>query len=146
MDEEIEKFLGLNIRIGLVKLGKSANYWSTNPLYKNEVASKTISQNRFQSLLTNIHFADNEAIQPDNRLGKIQTLIDKMQRKFQELYTPEESIVIDESLIPWSGRLVFRHYIPAKAYKYGIKVFKLCSSEGYVWSLQGYRGKNASSG
>ena len=46
-DEEIKKFLGLIIWMGLVKKGKIANYWSTNPLHKNEVAPSIMSRNRF---------------------------------------------------------------------------------------------------
>ena len=145
-DEEIKKFLGLIIWMGLVKKGKIANYWSTNPLYKNEVAPSIMSRNRFQELLRYIHFADNVTIDPTDRRAKILALVDLLQSKFQKLYTPEESIVIDESLVPWRGRLIFRQYIPSKAHKYGIKLFKLCAGQGYCWSLQMYVGKNGTGG
>ena len=102
--------------MGLVKKGKIANYWSTNPLYKNEVAPSIMSRNRFQELLRYIHFVDNVTIDPTDRRAKIQALVDLLQSKFQELYTPEENIVIDESLIPWRGRLIFRQYKPSKAH------------------------------
>ena len=42
--------------------------------------------------------------------------------------------------------MVFSQYLPAKSHKYGIKVFNLCSSEGYCWSLQVYGGKSATGG
>ena len=42
------------------------------------------------------------------------------------MYTPEKHIVVDESLVPWRGRIVFLQYLPSKAHKYGVKVFKLC--------------------
>ena len=130
----------------LVKKGKIANYWSTNPLYKSEVALNIISRNRFQELLRYIHFADNVTIDPTDRTAKIQALADLLQSKFQELYTPEESIVIDESLIPWRGSLIFCQYIPCKAHKYGIKLFKLFAGQGYCWSLQIHAGKTGTGG
>lgn len=80
---------------------------------------------------------------PENRLGKILQLFDKLQKKYQETFTPGENIVIDKTLIPWRGRLIFKQYIPDKAHKYGIKLFKLCSSEGYTWSMKIYSGKSA---
>ena len=46
-EEEIKKFLGLIIWMGLVKKGKIANYGPTNLLYKNEVAPSFMSRNRF---------------------------------------------------------------------------------------------------
>ena len=109
--------------MGLVKKGKISNYCSTNPLYKNEVATSIMSRNRFQELLRYIHIVDNVTIDPTDRRAKIQALVDLLQSKFQELYTPEESIVIDESLLPWRGRLIFHQYIPCKAHKYEIKLF-----------------------
>lgn len=69
-----------------------------------------------------------------------------MQKKFKDLYTPEEDIIIDESLVPWRGRLLFRQYLPAKAHKYGVKLFKLCSQKGYTWALQVYGRKVSTAG
>ncbi|KOC58679.1 hypothetical protein WH47_08076 [Habropoda laboriosa] len=45
--------------------------------------------------------------------------------------------------IPWRGRLIFKQYIPNKAHKYGIKLFKLCSNEGYTWAMKIYSGRSA---
>ena len=47
-------------------------------------------------------------------------------------------------MVPWRGRLIFRQYIPAKSHKYGIKLFKLCSTEGYTWSAKIYSGRDTS--
>ncbi|XP_055918325.1 piggyBac transposable element-derived protein 4-like [Eupeodes corollae] len=52
-------------------------------------------------------------------------------------------MVIDETVIPWRGRLVFRQYIPNKAHPYGIKLFNLCSTEGFTWSTKIYSGKSS---
>ena len=126
--------------------GKIANYWSTNPLYNNEVAPSIMFHNRFQELLRYIHFVDNVTIDLTDQRAKIQALVDLLQSKFQELYTPEDSIVIDESLIPWRGRLIFCQYIPFKAHKYGIKLFKLCARQGCCWLLQRHAGKTGTGG
>ncbi|KAJ8945521.1 hypothetical protein NQ314_009196 [Rhamnusium bicolor] len=40
------------------------------------------------------------------------------------------------------GRLVMRQYIKNKRHRYGIKLFKLCSSGGFTYSMQTYAGKN----
>ncbi|KAG5883710.1 hypothetical protein JTB14_012416 [Gonioctena quinquepunctata] len=50
-------------------------------------------------------------------------------------------MVINESMIPWRGRLKFRQYIPTKSHKYGVKLFKLCSPSGYTWKCQIYTGR-----
>ncbi|KAF9806464.1 hypothetical protein SFRURICE_001259 [Spodoptera frugiperda] len=59
-DEEMLKFLGLLIYMGLKKLPKMSDYWSNNILYKNKVASQAMSRNRFELLLRCWHFEDNK--------------------------------------------------------------------------------------
>lgn len=142
-NEEVRRFLGLTLWMGLVKLSTLKDYWSTRKMYKQDVPQSTMSRNRYQLLLAMIHFNNNETIEKGNRLGKIQPLVNLLRQKFQALFSPGENIVIDETLVPWRGRLIFRQYIPNKAHRYGIKLFKLCSSEGYTWSLIVYSGKSA---
>ena len=88
-----------------------------------------------------LHFSDNETSESGDRLAKIQPLIDMLQKNFQSLFCPEDA-VIDETLVPWRGRLTFRQYIPNKTHRYGVKLFKLCSMVGYTWALKVYSGKS----
>ena len=86
-----------------------------------------------------LHFSDNETSESGDRSAKIQPLIDMLQKNFQSLFCPEEDAVIDETLVPWRGRLTFRQYIPNKTHRYGVK---LCSMVGYTWALKVYSGKS----
>ena len=47
---------------------------------------------------------------------------------------------LDESMMLWRGRLVFRQYIKNKKHKYGIKVFELCTFDGLVLNIEAYSG------
>ncbi|XP_008482636.3 piggyBac transposable element-derived protein 4, partial [Diaphorina citri] len=143
-NEEIKKFLFLAMHMGLVKLGAIPDYWSTSPLYNLPLPRSVMSRNRFQILLKNVHFADNTQIEQGDRLGKIKRITELIQQKFKALYYPGKDFVIDESLIPWRGRLIMRQYIPNKAHRYGVKLYKLCSLDGYTWSFKIYTGKSSS--
>lgn len=59
---------------------------------------------------------------------------------------PEESLVIDESVIPFRGRLSFRQYLPGKRHKYGIKLFKLTDPKGFTYKIKVYEGKGTNKG
>lgn len=63
-------------------------------------------------------------------------------KNYKNVYTPGEKVCVDESLVAWRGRLIFRQYIPNKRAKYGIKVFKLCTEKGNTWNLIVYCGKS----
>lgn len=140
--EEMKNFFGLFMWMGLVRMGNITSYWSTKLVYKNTIAPSVMSRNRFELLLRLLHFSNNENIIPGDRLAKIQPLVDLLEIKYKNAFVPGEDYVIDETLVPWRGRLIFRQYIPNKAHKYGVKLFKLCSSEGYTWASKIYSGKS----
>lgn len=139
---EMVKFLGLIGWMGLVKLPAIKDYWRVHKLYGVPLARTVMPRNRFELILKFIHFADNSVADPNDRLCKLRELLNMFVELYQKTYLPGKRVCVDESLIPWRGRLIFRQYIPNKAAKYGIKVFKLCTEKGYTWNLKVYCGKS----
>lgn len=119
--DEIERFFGIIMWMGLFQLPSIESYWRTSFLYSNKIKS-LMSRNRFQLLLKMIHFNNNEdAI--ENRLHKINPLIQKLIVSFQAAIIPQDELCIDETIVPFRGRLSFRQYIKNKRHKFGIKLF-----------------------
>ncbi|KAL3277646.1 hypothetical protein HHI36_012986 [Cryptolaemus montrouzieri] len=56
--------------MGLVRLSALSDYRATKGIYRLETPSSTITRNRYQLLLSLLHFSDNESILQD--LEKIQ--------------------------------------------------------------------------
>lgn len=140
---EMRKFLGLIIWMGLSSCPRISDYWSTSILYKNSVAPNVMSRNRFQLLLRFWHFNDNQNPEEPGRLSKIAPLINLLNKVFKNLKTAEEELAIDETMVPFRGRLVFRQFLPKKANKYGVKLFKLCDSKAYTYTIKVYSGKGS---
>lgn len=139
--DEIKRFFGLILFMGIVRLPKLADYWSTDLLISQSFPRTVMSRNRFEILLRMIHFSNNDNQRYGDRLFKIRELIDTLNFNFETYYYPGENLCIDESLVPFRGRIIFRQYIKLKRHKYGIKVFKLCSNPGYTNRIQVYAGK-----
>lgn len=129
--------------MGIVKLPAIYTYWSKDLFYKNAFVPQVMSRNRFQLLLKMIHFANDDEIGSD-RLGKVRKLLELLEKNFLSR-NPGEILVVDESMIPWRGRLIFRQYNPRKSDKYGVKDYKLCDPSGYTYTSSIYCGKNATS-
>lgn len=111
-------------------------------LYKNDVAGRIMSRNRFELLLRFWHF-DNDAQNNDSdKIFKIKILVDSLNDIFSNLKEPAEKLAIDETIIPFRGRLGFSQYIPNKRHKYGIKLFKVCDPEAYTYRISIYQGKS----
>ena len=112
--------LGLLLWMGLVHLPTIAKYWSNSCLYRNHI-SGIMTRNRFQLILRAWHFADNQAGNT-SRIHKIDAFVKILVAKFATAKQPGQNVVIDESMVPFRGRLSFRQYIPDKAHKYGIVI------------------------
>ncbi|XP_044732267.1 piggyBac transposable element-derived protein 4-like [Chrysoperla carnea] len=142
--EEMMKFIALYMLMGIVKFPTFESYWKLDAIYYHPIFHNVnISYNRFSSILRCWHFVDNEAPRDRNeRLYKIKPLLDLVINNWKSLLTPDECIVIDESMMPFRGRISFRQYNPSKAHKYGLKIYKLCTEEGFVWNYNIYIGRD----
>lgn len=139
--EEIMTFIGLQIWMGLFRAPKLADYWSKKKIYLNKIAG-VMSRNRFELLLANWHFQDNQTANTSDRLHKLGPLLEQLKKNFQKFYIPKEQICVDETLVPFRGRLAFVQYIKNKRHKFGVKLYKLCLEGGYTYDLKIYCGKD----
>ena len=145
--QEIKKFFAIIIHMSLLRKSSLRDYWSLRPIIHTPYASSVgMSRDRFLALLTMFHLNNNDAKTARGQPGydplfKIRPVIDTLITKFQDTYTPEEQMTIDEAICPFRGRIFFRVYIKGKPHKYGIKIFELCEAKsGYVYNLEVYTG------
>uniref|UniRef100_A0A1S4LVC0 PiggyBac transposable element-derived protein domain-containing protein n=2 Tax=Ixodes scapularis TaxID=6945 RepID=A0A1S4LVC0_IXOSC len=144
--EEIKLLLGVWILQGIVQKPTLNSYFTQQPLLETPIFYQLFTEKRFCLLLKYLHFADNGAAVPEDmlnpRLHKIRPILEHLVEKFQQAYTPQRDICIDESLLLWKGRLGWKLYIPMKRARFGMESFRLCeSASGYVWNIFVYTGK-----
>lgn len=82
--DEIAKFLALIGWMGLVKLPSIKNYWRVHKLYGIPLARTVIPRNRFELILKFIHFSDNTNADPEDRLYKVRSVVDKFISNYQK--------------------------------------------------------------
>ena len=68
-------------------------------------------------------------------------LLDLVLPKFESENVTHESVTIDEAMIPFKGRLSFKQYIKNKPTKWAFVLSD--ATNGYVYQIQIYTGKNA---
>lgn len=102
-----------------------------------------MTRNRFEQLLSMLHFSDNQALDTEfDRLHKITPLVEKLLEPFQLVMTADENVCIDETMVPFRGRLKFRQYFQNRRHKFEINGHKLCTQNGYTYNLKIYCGKD----
>ena len=149
--EDILAYIGINIAMGIKDLPEITDYWAQEPIIRSPWFLSVMSLKRFQAISRFIHFADNATALPRNnptydKLWKIRSVIESVNRQAQASYTPGKSISIDESMIGTRGRLSFLQYMPKKPTKWGIKVWVSSESKtGYIYNFHVYTGKGVES-
>jgi len=144
--KEMHKFFGLIIQMGCNQSHSLKDYWSREEQYCSPFYSNVMVRDRFFHILRFLHFENNDK-PPNhddpyyNRLWKIQKIVDTLNNKFCELYNSTEHLAVDEVIMLYKQRVVFRQYIPKKHKTFGIKIYKLCESLGHTYDMSMYLGK-----
>ncbi|KAJ8886947.1 hypothetical protein PR048_013161 [Dryococelus australis] len=95
------------------------HFWSEQSDLGVQVVKDTMSGNRFDHILSNLHVNGNTAI-PDNsteKLYKLRPMIDLLNTRFPELYNGTQEMSVDESMITFKGSSSMKHYNLQKTYK-----------------------------
>lgn len=138
--QEMKLFIGLLFHTGTIRVNRLEDYWKTSELFNINFFRKYMSRNRFMLILRNLHFIDNEN-DDNNRLNKIEPIVTYFNNKMTDIYEASKNLSLDESMVLFRGRLVFRQYIKNKRHKYGIKLYMLTESDGLVHRIMIYSGQ-----
>lgn len=79
-----------------------------------------MSIDRYWLLLKFLHFVDNFTITHrtrgyEKKVAKVSSILEYLNMKFAEIYTPHRELSIDESLLLWKGHLSWVQCIRTKA-------------------------------
>ncbi|XP_049952377.1 uncharacterized protein LOC126466866 [Schistocerca serialis cubense] len=133
---EIEKYIGINILAGVVKIPSYRTYWAEATRF-SPIADST-PRNRFDNPRNYLHVNDNTKMKqredPDyDKLFKVRPFVDKIKQCFS-IIEPEEYHSVDELIIPFNGHSSLKHCVKSKPHKWGIKVFACAGSSGIVYN------------
>jgi hypothetical protein len=88
----------------------------------------------------NSKFISNKEDPNYDRLFKVRPFITEMRKNFLEI-EKTEFLSVDEIIVPFKGRSNLKQYIKNKPHKWGIKIFALADSKGFVYDFEIYTGK-----
>ena len=99
--KEIEKLLGIYLKMGLVQMAGSRMYWETETRYPP--VADVMPRNRFQTMLTSLHLVNNLTVsetEKKDKLWKIRPWLDSFREKCLQV-VPEEHNSVDEMIQFW---------------------------------------------
>jgi hypothetical protein len=113
--------------------GTLRDYWTKMEQHSTPFYGQTRARDRYYHILRFLHYKHNNrngVDRTDERLWKLRNLFEIIRTKF---YNPSEHLAIDEVIVKFKGRVLFKQYIPTKRKRFGVKMFKICDSTGYIY-------------
>ena len=139
----MKAWVGLCMLMGILRLPSRHGYWRKSKLLLRTQFGTVMSRNRFDQIWHYLHLSDNAGDDGSDKLYKLRWFMNFLNDKFMTVYVPDGHFTLDESMIKFKGRLQFRHYMPAKPIKWGVKVWTLAeSTTGYMSRFQVYIGRD----
>lgn len=132
--------------------------WTTDTVYGSGFFRSAMSLERYQAICKYVRFDDSVArrtprqygdhakptyTKSADRLALIRPILELFRRNFRDKYSPSENITVDERIVSFRGRVVFRVYSKGKPDPYGMKVYALSDAENaYFSTFDVYTGKS----
>ena len=100
----LKAFIAILLVSSYVNWPRRTMYWEHNEDTHNKTASSLLSQNHFDEIMQHVHLADNSNLDKEDKFAKVRPLIDKLNEQCLANYLSEQSVNIDESMVPYFGR------------------------------------------
>jgi len=137
--DEIRGFLAMLILSGY----RRRMYWEQAANCHNAVAASFMTRDRFEEVMRNLHLADNNNLNIEDKVAKVRPLFDILNKSFLARFRPEAHLSIDESMVPYFGHHGCKQYIRVKPIRFGYKIWYLNTTLGYLVQFQPYQGKGS---
>ena len=146
---ELVAFLGIQFLMGYHRLPELSMYWERQPDtgYGLGIVHQAMTRERFKFISKHLACAYHGELDKDKQLKvrkdpiyKIRSLVDVLNKQFNECRRPPRWQSIDESMVKFKGRSMFRQTMKGKPIKSGFKIWSRCCSRGYTYNFEIYHG------
>ncbi|KAH7977007.1 hypothetical protein HPB52_022817 [Rhipicephalus sanguineus] len=128
--------------LGYHSVTSEDSYWSTAEDLCVPIVATVMARNRFRQLKRFFHVVDNTQLKAGEKMGKIQPFYDEISKCFRQFRVFNESLSIDESMVPYYGHHSCKMFIRGKPIRFGYKIWMMCSTNGYPYAMEIYCGRN----
>ena len=111
-------FIALALQMGHELKDTLHDYWSRFRQLHTLFYDETLTWDRLLHTLHFLHFAENSQ-RPDNGkeydwLWNVRTVFDTLNKAYAKFYNPSKHLAVDEVIVKFKGRVIFRKYCPKK--------------------------------
>lgn len=138
---DLNTFLGILILTTFNQRSAIKDYWSTNPLLECPIVRSAMSRDKFLLIKRNIKYSKQLEKNPNDPAWRVRTVFEIFRKNAKHFGFFETALSVDEMMVKFYGRLSIKQFIRNKPIRFGIKMWALCGSDGYLFD-DIYCGKN----
>jgi hypothetical protein len=112
---EMKQFIGLMLVTGIVQKPGLKMYWTEDPVFETPVFSKTMARNRFESIMSFLHFSDSSQYENStDRLYKIRPYLKNWQTSLHQFIHQKKNYLWMRACLLGEAGCVFEFIILGK--------------------------------
>ncbi|XP_051162153.1 piggyBac transposable element-derived protein 3-like [Leptopilina boulardi] len=142
---ELDSVMGIIILSIFNQRKSQRDYWSQSELLGCPVIAGAMSRARFDYIKSKLKLSKPEDKNSDDRAWKVRGPLEIFKKNVQQFGYFSTALSIDEMMVKFRGRTILRQFMRNKPVRFGIKMWALCISEGYLFNCDVYCGKNSKS-
>ncbi|XP_037499668.1 piggyBac transposable element-derived protein 2 [Rhipicephalus sanguineus] len=145
-EEEMRKFIGLLVYMGIVQVPRLRCYWSERHIFSGILLPSVMPWKRFKALLAFLSVSDPEkTVASHGNLHRMTSLLQHMNNSFALHFQPCQNLSVEERTVKFKGRAGIQKYMRDKVVKRGYKTWVLADSErGYTLHFDVHTGRHES--
>ncbi|XP_058789687.1 piggyBac transposable element-derived protein 3-like [Phymastichus coffea] len=141
--DKFEIFLGIIITTIFNNRKSQRDYWSSNELFRCNPIASAMSRDKFLKIKRNIKFSESQDENEPDKVWRVRNILNIFRKNISQFGFFFTALFIDEMMVKFHGRAPILQFMPNKPERFGIKMWKICSPEGYLFDLDVYCGQGS---
>ncbi|XP_058810121.1 piggyBac transposable element-derived protein 3-like [Phymastichus coffea] len=141
--EKLNAFLGIIIFTMFNKRLSQRDYWSKDPFLGCALVPNVMSRDEFEEIKSKLKLSKPEDEDSNDRVWRVRSVFNIFRKNLLIFGVFATALSIDEMMLKFFGKTVLKQFIKSKPIRFGIKLWALCSANGYVFDCDIYCGKNS---
>ncbi|XP_058801271.1 piggyBac transposable element-derived protein 3-like [Phymastichus coffea] len=140
---DLDIFVGIIITSIFNQRKSQRDYWSNNLLLSCPIIIATMARDKFLTIKSKIKFSKLEEQSLDDRAWRVRTILEIFKKNAQKFGYFSTALSVDEMMVKLHGRTVLLQFMKDKPARFGIKMWGICSPDGYLFDCDIYCGKGS---
>lgn len=140
---DFDVFLGILILSIFNKRKSQRDYWSTNQLLACKPVASAMSRQKFETIKSKIKLSKPKDENLDDKAWRVRGPFEIFKNNIRQFGWFSTALSIDEMMIKFHGKTILKQFIKEKPVRFGIKMWAICSANGFLFDCDIYCGKGS---